>query len=72
MASHEHRDDRPGHFGDMQTQKQFVFLYDRRSGDKPEIKLHIKEVSSYATFKERVKKVRIACHIFMQKTCFHD
>ena len=69
MASGEGaRDDRPDNFGDMRAQKQFVFLYDRRSGDKPEIKLHINDVSSYARFKEGVKKVRMAGHIFMQKT----
>ena len=69
MASHPGaRDDRPEHFGDMRTQKHFVFLYDRRTGDTPEIKLHINDISTYAAFNQRVKKVRIGCHIFMQKT----
>ena len=70
MASHREdaKDDRSGHFGDMRTQKHCVFLYDRRTGDKPEIKLHINDISSYKAFNERVKKVSIACHIFMQKT----
>ena len=35
----------------------FVYVYDRRSGNKPEIKLHTSDLSNFAAFKERLSQV---------------
>ena len=62
----DHRPEQP--FAEMQHQNQFVYIYDRRVGNSPEVKLPLSGVSSYESFNERVKKVRNLMLKFMQKT----
>ena len=60
MASHDGFGKvRQEDFTEMQTQKRFVFVYDRRVGDKSEIKLSLHDISNNTTFRARVKQVGI-------------
>ena len=65
MASHGRAsEDRQESCSEMQHRNRFVFIYDRRIGDKAEIKLQISDTWNHTIFKTRVKKVWLLSAIY--------
>ena len=42
-----------------QANERFVFLYDRRQGNNPEVRLSTESIQNFASFKTAVKQARI-------------
>ena len=47
-----------------QAKERFVFLYDRRQGNNPEVRLSTESIQDFASFKTAVKQARIFNMIF--------